>query len=309
MPRLRCLLRITFASAGALCACSFAVAQPAAPQGVPPNATTHVSDHVYAIIGFPNIGIIVGDRATLVVDTGMGPPNGEIVLREAEKLAKGPNLYLTTTHFHPEHAAGAQAFPPRTVLIRPAVQQQELQQHGDEFLEMFRSRSALFREQLKDVHPRAPDLVFEQEVKLDLGGATVRLMWLGPAHTQGDEVIFVEPDRTLLAGDIVENKLVPSMPNASASAKGWLAVLEKITPLNPRYVVPDHGALGDGSLVAEEHAFLQDLQNRALDLKRQGVPVEEAGRRLEDGFKSKYSDWGSLTAIPNAVRRIYAESQ
>ncbi|HEX6896258.1 MAG TPA: hypothetical protein VF146_13360, partial [Bryobacteraceae bacterium] len=101
----------------------------------------------------------------------------------------------------------------------------------------------------------------------------------------------------------------PSMPNASASAKGWLAVLEKITPLNPRYVVPDHGALGDGSLVAQEHAFLQDLQNRALDLKRQGVPVEEAGRRLEEGFKAKYSDWGSLTAIPNAVRRIYAESQ
>ena len=309
MPRTRYLLRITFAAAGALCTYSFVVAQPASPQGVPANATSRVSDHVYAILGFPNIGIIVGDRATLVVDTGMGPPNGEIVLREAEKLAKGPNLYLTTTHFHPEHAAGAQAFPSRTVLIRPAVQQQELQQHGDEFLEMFRSRSALFREQLKDVHPRAPDLVFDHEVKLDLGGVTARLMWLGPAHTQGDEVIFVEPDRTLLAGDIVENKLVPSMPNADASAKGWLAVLEKIAPLNPRYVVPDHGALGDGSLVAQEHAFLQDLQNRALDLKRQGVPVEDAGRRLQEGFKSKYSDWGSLTAIPNAVRRIYAESQ
>ncbi|HUJ50770.1 MAG TPA: hypothetical protein VLW25_11250, partial [Bryobacteraceae bacterium] len=112
-----------------------------------------------------------------------------------------------------------------------------------------------------------------------------------------------------LPGDIVENKLVPSMPNADASAKGWLAVLDKIAPLQPRYIVPDHGALGDGSLIAQERAFLQDLQTRALELKRQGVSVDDAGQRVEADLKTKYPDWGSLTAIPNAVRRVYAESQ
>ncbi|HLG97924.1 MAG TPA: MBL fold metallo-hydrolase [Bryobacteraceae bacterium] len=309
MPQHLCLTRMFWAAAGTLLTAASGLGQQPAPQGVPDNSLTRVSDHVYAILGFPNIGIIVGERATLVVDTGMGPPNGTIVLRQAEKLAKSPNLYLTTTHFHPEHAAGAQAFPPRTVLIRPAVQQEELEKHGAEFIEMFRSRSALFREQLKDVHDRPPDVVFDREVKLDLGGVTARLIWLGPAHTQGDELIFVEPDRTLLAGDIVENKLVPSMPNADASARGWLAVLDKIAPLDPRYIVPDHGGLGDGSLIAQERAFLENLQTRAQNLKRQGVPVEEAGQRVETEFKAKYPDWGSLTAIPNAVRRVYAESQ
>src|SRR5271154_4968601 len=240
---------------------------------LPENSVTRVSDHVYAIIGFPNIGIVVGDRATLVVDTGMGPSNGAVVMREVEKLAKGPGLYLTTTHFHPEHASGEQAFPPRTVLIRPAAQQEEMEQHGAEFMEMFRSRSALFREQLKDVKMRPPDIVFDHEAKLDLGGVTARLLWFRPAHTAGDELIFVEPDRALLPGDIVENKLVPNMPNADSSAKGWLTVLDKIAPLQPRYIVPDHGALGDGSLIAQERTFLLDLQTRALDLKRQGVSV------------------------------------
>ena len=79
---------------------------------MPENAVTRVSEHVYAIIGFPNIAFVVGTRATLAVDTGMGPRNGAIVAREAQKLAKGPTLYLTTTHFHPEHAAGESAFPP-----------------------------------------------------------------------------------------------------------------------------------------------------------------------------------------------------
>src|SRR5580658_4610069 len=279
-----------------------------APQGVPENSITHVSEHVYAIIGFPNIGIVVGNRATLVVDTGMGPSNGAIVVREVEKLAKGPNLYLTTTHFHPEHASGEQAFPQRTILIRPAAQQEEMEQHGGEFMEMFRSRSELFREQLKDVKLRPPDIVFDHEAKLDLGGVTARLMWFGPAHTAGDELIFVEPDRALLPGDIVENKLVPNMPNAQSSPQGWITILDKIAPLNPRYIVPDHGKLGDGSLIAQERAFLVDLQTRALELKSQAIRVEEAQKRLTEELKASYPDWEGTGAIANAVLRVYAEA-
>src|ERR1700676_3541419 len=183
--------------------------QPLLPEG----SVTHVSEHVYAIQGWPNVGIIVGDRATLVVDTGMGPRNGATVVREVQKLAKGSKLYLTTTHFHPEHASGDSAFPPGAILIRPAVQQEEMEARGSEFLDLFRGRSAQFKELLQDVELRKPDLTFDREVKLDLGGVTARLMWLGAAHTRGDELTFVEQDSVLLPGDIVENRLVPSMPN------------------------------------------------------------------------------------------------
>ena len=290
--------------------CAVALAQnPPSPTGVPENATQRVSEHVYAILGFPNIGIVVGSRATLVVDTGMGAPNGAIVTREAAKLSKSGNLYLTTTHFHPEHASGVQAFPANTILIRPAIQQEEMEKHGADFIRMFSSRSPLYREQLKDVQLRPPDLLFDRELKLDLGGITARLMWFGPGHTQGDELIFVEPDSVLLSGDIVENKLVPSMPNADASAKGWLAILDQLAPLQPRHIVPDHGPLGDGSLIGQERAFLSDLQTRAQALQRQNVPVEEAAKRVESDLKTKYSDWGGTGAIGNAVRRVYAETQ
>ena len=49
--------------------------------------TVKVSDHVWAIMGWPNIGIVVGENATLVVDTGLGPRNGATVARVAKKLA------------------------------------------------------------------------------------------------------------------------------------------------------------------------------------------------------------------------------
>src|SRR5580692_5594246 len=105
--------------------------------------TTKISDHVWAIMGFPNIAIVAGNRATLVVDTGMGPKNGAAVARVAAKLAPGNRkLFLTTTHFHPEHAAGEPGFPPETVLIRNAAQQQEMEKHGQEMIEMFSKMSS-----------------------------------------------------------------------------------------------------------------------------------------------------------------------
>jgi len=143
-----------------------------------------VSEHVWAIMGWPNVAIIVGDRATLVVDTGLGPRNGATVARAAAKLAPGNRkLFLTTTHFHPEHAGGAAGFPPGTVLIRNAVQQSEMQAHGQEMVEMFAGRSPQFKELLANATLPAPDIIFDQEAQIDLGGATARLLWFGGAHT------------------------------------------------------------------------------------------------------------------------------
>jgi len=144
-------------------------------------------------------------------------------------------------------------------------------------------------------------------VKLDLGGVTARLFWLGAAHTKGDELIFVEEDSVLFPGDIVESKLFPMMPNEDATLKGWLAILDKLEPLKPRFIVPDHGMLGEGSLIGRERAILMELQGRALELKRQGTSVEDAGRLLTAEFLAKYPDWGNTGGIPNAVMRVYVE--
>ena len=55
--------------------------------------TVKISDNVWAIMGFPNIGIVVGTRATLVVDTGLGPANGATIARVAAKLAPGNSAW------------------------------------------------------------------------------------------------------------------------------------------------------------------------------------------------------------------------
>jgi glyoxylase-like metal-dependent hydrolase (beta-lactamase superfamily II) len=275
---------------------------------LPENSATRVSAHVWAIIGFPNIGIVVGDRGTLVVDTGLGPRNGAIVLHEAQKLARGPVLYLTTTHYHPEHAAGEGAFPANTILVRPIAQQKELEERGMQFVEMFSSRSAQMKELLAGVKFRAPDITFEKEITLDLGGATARLFWMGQAHTKGDELIDVEPDSTLISGDVVQNKTVPNLPDENASMRGWVEILAKLRPMKWAHIVPDHSAPGDGSLVEEDYQFFSQLQARALELKREGKSADQAGQALLAEFKTKFPQWPNLNTVPNVVKHVYAEN-
>jgi glyoxylase-like metal-dependent hydrolase (beta-lactamase superfamily II) len=269
--------------------------------------TVRVSDHVWAIMGYPNIGIVIGTRGALVVDTGLGPRNGATVARVVSRLAPHAKLYLTTTHFHPEHVSGDNGFPAGTTLIRNSVQQQELEAHGAATIATFSAKNDIQRELLADVKLRKPDITFDSVYRLDLGGGvTVRLLWFGGAHTNGDELVFVEPDRTLISGDVVQNKVVPRISSEGSTPMSWIAVLDKVQPLGALHILPDHSEVGDGTLVAQERAFIVDLDNRALDLKRQGVLVEDAGERLTADFKTRYPDW-QIVSVSGFVQSIYAQ--
>lgn len=275
-----------------------------------------VSDHVYETTGFPNVVYVIGGNATLVVDTGLGPANGALVARVAKKLSKGPKLFLTTTHYHPEHAAGLGGFPPETMLIRPTVQQQELEKEGEQTLTFFRN-SPQFAPSLQGLGPlRHPDVTFDGEAKLDLGaGVTVRLMFLGAGHTASDELIFVEPDKALITGDIVQNKVVPSVASSGGSFASWLTVLDKLIPLQPRVVVPTHSKIGDASLITAEAAFISAFQGRVEALKRSGVSSADAAKQLTEVFKTSYPQWAANTDWPNVnsmagfVNRLYTEAR
>ena len=269
--------------------------------------TVKVSEHVWAIMGWPNIAFVVGSRAALVVDTGLGPRNGATIARVVSKLAPtNSRLYLTTTHFHPEHAAGEAGFPAGTILIRNSAQQREMEANGKEMVDLFAGRSPQNKELLSNATLRAPDITFDKEARVDLGGVTARLLWFGGAHTKGDELVYVEPDRTLISGDVVQNKVVPNIFRDGGTPSSWLAVLDQIAALNALHVLPTHSAPGDGSLVALEKKFISDLRASALDLKKKGVSVEAAGTQLGAEFKTKYPDWPGMN-VAGFVRSIYAE--
>jgi glyoxylase-like metal-dependent hydrolase (beta-lactamase superfamily II) len=269
---------------------------------------SQVSAHAWTIKGSPNIGIVVGGFATLVIDDGLGSKNGKIVSDIAMSLSPQTNkLYLTTTHYHAEHATGDGGFPPGTVLLRPRVQQAELEAEGQKLIDLFSSRSEEDRALLADHRYLEPGILFDSDYRLDLGGVSVRLMWLGAAHTKGDALILVETDSVLFSGDVVQNKTGPYFYCAECTPRSWLAVVDKVAELKPKIVVPDHTPPGDTSLIAQQRALIADIQSRAMALKAEGKSVEEASKILAKEFQTKYRGWTGMGRIGQAVEKAYSD--
>jgi glyoxylase-like metal-dependent hydrolase (beta-lactamase superfamily II) len=316
---------IILAAAAAALAPALAIAQEQtgpAGQAAPPtpfivqeHTVKQISDHVWEIPdknrpGVPNVAIVVGSRATLVVDTGMGPKSGDVDVREAQRLSKNTDFYLATTDFRPEHITGAMSFPPGTVWLVPAAQKADIDESTRSYIASFMSRSADLTNALKDVKLRDPDVVFDRDAKIDLGdGVMVHLIWYGPARTNGDVIVFIEPDRVLHGGNILGSKSYPGMPDNTPSVTNWLDILDKMEALHPLIVMPNHGEMRDASLISSQRQVLRDLQRRARELKAQGRTAEEAGQTLTAEFDVKYPDWKGVGGIPAIVRRFYAESQ
>ncbi len=270
-----------------------------------------VSDHVYVIEGFPNVAIIVGSRATLVVDTGLGQKQRRDRHARRTKAGEGHRFCISRQLTSiPSTLRASRHFPASTIIIRNSAQQDEMNKGVAGHIEVFKKMSAQNLDLLQDVKFRSPDVVFDREAKVDLGGVTARLFWLGPAHTKGDELTFVEEDSVLIPGDIVQKDIFPIMPNPDASVKGWLSILDKVEALHPKFIVPDHGpAIVDASQIATDRAYLMALQSRALELKKQGASVDDAGKTVTAELKAKYPDWPNPNNVAGEVARVYEQSQ
>jgi glyoxylase-like metal-dependent hydrolase (beta-lactamase superfamily II) len=274
--------------------------------------TIKISSNVYVIPdenrrGVPNVGIIVGTRATLIVDPGMGLKSGEAVMREVTKLSKSNELIIVNTHFHPEHTTGEAGMPASAKIIRAAAQQRDIEEEGMKFVKMFASRSAELTELLKDIKGfRAPAEVFERERTVDLGGVQVRLLWLGPGHTRGDTAIFVEGDNVLFSGDLAMKDVFPAFTSAESSIDTWLASLGKLASLGAQQIVGAHYGMGDISIVKTYTAYFTELKAQIVALKAKGLSADDAARMLRAEFHRKYPNWDQPLRVHATVTATYA---
>jgi glyoxylase-like metal-dependent hydrolase (beta-lactamase superfamily II) len=272
--------------------------------------TVKISDHVHVIPDgsvplVPNIGFIVGSKATLVVDTGMGRRNGETVVRELAKVSANREWMVATTHFHPEHTMGT--FAPGTQFIYPRAQQHDIDDFGAGMIDIFRKRSADIAALLADAQYPHADRTFEREQALDLGGVHARLLWLGPTHTRGDTAIFVEEDRVLFAGDLAMKRAFPAFASPYSSGRVWLKSLDALDALKPLKVVGSHGEIGDAALIADYRAYLKTVEARVGELKAAGVPLAEAEKTLTAELSARYPDWAQPVRIAGAVQAFYSD--
>lgn len=301
----------TLACIGALAALALAAeaaAQPAPPSFAPPVVKVEglrpVSPHVQVIPDnsvplVANIGYVIGAKAILVIDTGLGLPNGKAVAAVAQRLAPGKPIILVATHAHPEHDLGANAFPPGTRMIRSSAQQADKPSDMN-VAQLFTARFPGAAELLKGAEFRDADKIFDDSHRVDLGGLTAELSALGPAHTDGDIGIWIPEDRVLFSGDVAM-KAQPSINTPRATLASWRRALARLAALDPRVVVPSHGPVGDAGFIAGYRSYLDEVADRAAQAKASGASLEAATETVWQAMKDRYPDRGRLAGAVKMV--------
>ncbi|WP_260924454.1 MBL fold metallo-hydrolase [Novosphingobium sp. 9] len=267
-----------------------------------PAQTRQLTPHVWMMPGYPNAVIVVGKTGVLAVDTGLGTPNGRIVAAEAKRLAPGRKLYLVTTHFHPEHAAGFGGFPGDTVLIRPRVQQRELVLDHERMVARFAIDNP---EVLKNPVFGTPEL-FDHERDIDLGGVHARAIYAGPAHTAGDTSVFIPEDSVLVTGDTIQNRFGPTFLGGGIGPAPWLATVKRLAVLKPKLIIPDHTQPGPGArIIADEEAILSEMVTRTAAAKKAGQTREQAIASVMKTIRAERPGWNIGPLADDGVARAY----
>jgi glyoxylase-like metal-dependent hydrolase (beta-lactamase superfamily II) len=260
----------------------------------------------------PNIGLIGGTHSVLVVDTGMGPANAETVLKFAADFADGRTLYLTTTHFHPEHAFGAQVFAGEATFLINRAQAEDLKVKGPGYIEMFKGLGESVARRLEGVRLAAPDVVYDHEHDLDLGGRVVRLRATGRAHSKGDQVITVPDAGVMFTGDLVEAgqfAIFPWFPPHDTDVSGirWLAVMDRLAAESPQVVVPGHGDVGGPQLLADVRDYLQLLRDETWVRRDSAMSEETIAEEVAALMIARHPEWDGQEWIEKGVGCLCSE--
>lgn len=222
---------------------------------------------------FANSLIVIGADGVLVVDTQQSPRPAREVLAEIRRRTDAPVRWVVNTHWHADHVWGNQVYadscPDVEFLATPATrdtllaawprQAQQQREHTLEtrgqLQEMLESetdpdradriRAAIqvrnrYLADLDRLRIILPDRLVEDRLRIDLGGRTAVLVAVGPAHTPGDLVVRL-PDTGIIAmGDIIEEG---DLWLEGADPAGWVRALNTVLAMDPRILVPGHGAV------------------------------------------------------------------
>jgi glyoxylase-like metal-dependent hydrolase (beta-lactamase superfamily II) len=255
----------------------------------------------------PNIGIIGGKNAILVVDTGMGPDNATRVFECVTELAGGRKIFLTTTHFHPEHSFGSAVFAPHATILMNQAQLTDIQNKASGYLNFFRTFGESVAKELEGVEFVAPDIVYPSSYQLDLGVRVVEFLATGQAHTLGDQVIRVPDVGAVFCGDLVEESqfsIFPWFPPEDVDVSGirWIKVMEGLMRSGDTLVIPGHGKVSGKGLLEEVHSYLSFLKHEVWTRRAAGFNEEEISSEVLVLARGLHPKWVGEEWIEKGVQ-------
>lgn len=244
-----------------------------------------------------NAGFVLTSAGVLVFDALGTPSLGRALLKQIRQRTKLPVRYVVLSHYHADHIYGLQAFrdfaDPVIIAQQKAADYTNPNDTEDEAAgpRLAQRRVAVAPWVNAATRIVKSDIYFAQKITIRMGGKQFVLLYAGPAHSQSDSMMMVEPDGVLFAGDIVQNGRIPVIGSASVSTIHWLKELEAVATLKPRFIIPGHGKPSTDA--ASAIAFTRDY----LTYLRNEMGKAVAGWTDFDTAYNK-TDWSRYSGLP-----------
>lgn len=255
-----------------------------------------LTEHVYYMpesdeTDRPILGLICGDKYSLVVDSGNSPQHARDFLDEVEKLGVAPVKYLVITHFHWDHVYGIKEMNITTIghkNTRPRLKEMQ-QLKWDEGSLKDRLEKGLCNElMVKSMIAEIPDLdnftigdldiAFEGEMEIDLGGISCTLKEIGGEHTDDGVAVHIPCEEVAFLGDCIYGSRFDGVYGYRREPVFDMA--DRINKLEAKHFIIGHEPVCDE---VEMKAFWEELRRGAEVTKN----CESLGAAHEV-FKEKY---------------------
>lgn len=259
-----------------------------------------VSEHVYFVEGvagvatdnagfISNAGVIVTGAGVVVFDALGTPSLSQLLLEKIRQLTDEPVVRVIVSHYHADHIYGLQVFEDLNAeILAPTGSDKYLaSEHAMERLED--RRFTLEPWVNDDTRLVYPDQYLAEGMQFRLGDVEFVVTVIGNAHSDGDLVLFVEPDRVLFSGDIIFEGRVPFL--GDANTRHWVRILERMEKEQLVALVPGHGSVAEKpneaiSLTRRYLVYLRDKMGQAV---AEFVPFDEAYAEI---------DWSGFNHLP-----------
>src|SRR4051812_3333471 len=259
--------------------------------------------------GWSNAGLVVGDGVSLLIDTLFDLRLTRAMLDSmAGVTGHAPIGTVVNTHANGDHCFGNQLVTGAEVVTSsataaemshvPASLLDSLVKQPGEVGELFRGFFGAFDFSGIEVPP--PDRTFDGRLELDVGGRSVELIEVGPAHTQGDVIAYVPEDQVVFTGDIL---FIGGTPIVWAGPlANWVAACDLMLGLAIETVVPGHGPITDKAGIAAVRDYLVFVEQEATKRHDAGMDAWEAARDIALG---QFGTWGEFGRLAVNVDNVY----
>ena len=224
-----------------------------------------------------------------MIDAHISIPMARQILERVREVTDKPIRFLVNLNYHADHTFGNCAFPAETRVVQQretAARTPYLSEEREFMLPAVANDSTIF----EGVTLRLPDVVFDDYLRIDLGGRLVELHWFGPANTPGDTIVYVPSARAAWTGNMTGGSFGLALESDAPTFLGTLIRLTRT--IGPETLIPGHGPILGPEVLWAYMLYFSRLTNDIKKALTAGWTLEETLHRtpMGDTFRLPPSD-------------------